>query len=150
MPIEYPSPSLLHFLCVPRFSRNNLKLLRKVSKCERIMRKISMSCTVGTKKMYESQTHGVASHSSTKDEGSPSCASTASKSCMSHKLIVAGHSSTKHEGPPHIKTLIEMSAGSCFLHAYVHICSKHILCHINTMRIILIVTCLGFSMSILA
>ena len=89
-------------------------------------------------------------HSSTKDEGSPSCASTASKSCMSHKLIVAGHSSTKHEGPPHIKTLIEMSAGSCFLHAYVHIRSKHILCHINTMRIILIVTCLGFSMSILA
>ena len=29
--------------------------------------------------MYESQTHGVAGHSSTKDEGSPSCASTASR-----------------------------------------------------------------------
>ena len=33
----------------------------------------SMSCTVGIQRLYESQTHGVACHSST-NEGSPSCA----------------------------------------------------------------------------
>ena len=50
-----------------------------------------MSCTVGIQRLYESQTHGVASHSST-NEGNPSCASTASKKqYMRDTLITSIH-----------------------------------------------------------
>ena len=50
-----------------------------------------MSCTVGIQRLYESQTHGVAGHSST-NEGNPSCASTASKKqYMRDTLITSIH-----------------------------------------------------------
>ena len=51
----------------------------------------SMSCSVCIQRLYESQTHGVASHSST-NEGNPSCASTASKKqYMRDTLITSIH-----------------------------------------------------------
>ena len=53
----------------------------------------SMSCSVGIQRLYESQTHGVASHSST-NEGNPSFASTASKKqYMRDTLITSIHNS---------------------------------------------------------